>query len=235
MFSRMKSSVKCRFVSMTAKSITVTYGLLLFSILSQSEAQVRVKPQAVVSFIVTDPFGNQLPYRCRQFTDTRTKVDLSEGFDGLRSGGIPYGQYRYVLTRTDVQSKFSELTGEVSVSEPTVWLSLSHSGMIVFSEGQEGTVDVTPPAPFVILGTVEPAPAIAAPTWVRLQPLYQNFRLETTVDDQGKFRFYKAVKGAFLILVFQGPQLVALKPVTLSLSKGQKIEVDMSKDRYPPH
>jgi hypothetical protein len=218
---------------MTELSRLFLYLLLPVGALIPGNAQVSKSPQATVEFLVTDPFGNPLSYRCREFVDARTRKDLAGHFDGLRSEGIPYGRYHYILTRTDVQSRLTELTGEVSISEPTVWVSCSSRGLVVFSEGHEGVIDARPRESFVINGTVQPMSSGPEPVWVRLQPLYQEFRLETKVDSDGRFRFSKAVNGAFLVLVFRGRQLFALKSVTLISDKEQKIQIDMSKDRYP--
>jgi hypothetical protein len=196
-------------------------------------AQADRKREARVEFLVTNYFGRPLPYRCSSFVDTKTKVDLADRFTGLRGQAIPFSRYRYVLSRTDVSSKLSELWGEMSVSEPTVWLSLSHSGLVTFSGGHEGVLEVAP-ARTVIVGTVKPRSEGKGVTWVRLQPLYQDFKLETEVDANGEFRLYRPLTGAFLVLVFREQQLLAVKSVVLDAASGDKrIEIDLATDKVP--
>jgi hypothetical protein len=226
-------SLQIRIAGLARRSVAVSCMVTMLGTPTWLRGQEERKREATVGFVVTNYFGRPLPYQCSSFVDTKTKVDLAGQFTGLRGQVIPFGQYRYVLSRTDVSSKLSELWGEISVSEPTVWLSLSHSGLVTFSGGHEGVLEVAP-ARTVIVGTVKPRSEGKGVTWVRLQPLYQDFKLETDVDANGEFRIYRPLTGAFLVLVFREQQLLAVKSVVLNAAAGdEKIEIDLATDKLP--
>src|SRR5258708_3611372 len=130
-------SLKSRIAIIALRIAATTCMATMFIAPTGLRAQAGKNREARVEFLVTNYFGRPLPYQCSSFVDTKTKVDLAGQFTELRGQAIPFSRYRYVLSRTDVLSKHSELSGEISVSEPTVWLSLSHSGIVAFSEGHE--------------------------------------------------------------------------------------------------
>jgi hypothetical protein len=194
-------------------------------------AQTKSEREAVVTFIVTDYFGKQLTYRCTSFKDNRSKTDFAKRFDALVGRRIPYGGYHFVLSRADVISANSELTGDITVNGPSVLRSLSHSGLVVSSGGHEGYIEFSRPS-YAITGKITNSLESTRLLWVRLQPLYREFKLEAKVEANGEFRFDDYIIGASLLLVFDDKQLIATKYLVLQIPPSKEpIEVNLETDK----
>jgi hypothetical protein len=213
-----------------ALAIVLLFGCVEFGCVEVT-AQTKNEREAVVTFIVTDYFGKQLTYRCTSFKDNRSEADFAKRFDALVGKRIPYGRYHFVLSRVDVVSANSELTGDITVNGPSIFRSLSHSGLVVSSGGHEGYIEFSRP-PYAITGRITHSSDSARPLWVRLQPLYREFKLEAKVEANGEFRFDDYIIGACLLLVFDDKQLIATKQLVLQIPPSKEpIEVNLETDK----
>jgi hypothetical protein len=167
-----------------------------------------------VHFSVFDEFGPQ-PYRVVRFADKTTGRDYAQLFKGLDANKIPYGQYAYVLERSDIRNtKLSTIRGGLYVYHLEHWLELNPSGNYGSStRGDEVILELGGPPEVNIVGVVAPVPRSSDPVRVRLQAVHTRDRVEAEVGTNGEFHIYDVLLGWYVVIVLEGDKVIHTEPL----------------------
>src|SRR5207245_142019 len=135
-------------------------------------------------------------------------------FNGLEAKNLPFGQYEYVLNRTDIaQPRLSTIRGRLYVSRPEHWLELNPSGIYESSNGDEVIQEFDEQQDVPVIGTLVPAPEPQVSVWVRIEALHSRDRVAAGVNARGEFRIYDRLWGWYVVMVLKDGKLVHTEPL----------------------
>jgi len=185
-----------------------------------------------VHFSVFDELGPQ-PYRVLRFADRTTGRDYAQLFKGLDASKMPYGQYDYVLERTDIRNpKLSTIRGGLYVYHPEHWLELNPSGNYGSSTGgDEVILELGGQDDVNITGAVVPVPKSSDPVRVRIQAVHTRDRVEAEVGSNGEFHIYDTLLGWYVVMVLEGDKVIHTEPLFVADPKNLQKLVIRLKDR----
>ena|SRR5579863_2982437 len=203
--------------------VAVGCGVSTGSIAGQS-------PQlATVRLRVVDVFGRKLPYYVDSFVSARTGRDFTSRFSGLDASGLPFDMYRYRLLPSGLHDKTGWLTGQVDATRKDVLTVLLGSAITAFTGGHAATVSIRTPPEFSIEGDISPPPGQISSMWVRLQGLYQDYRLDASVSPEGIFRICEPLQGTFLLTVLKDGTIIDVQPVVFKQGgRSARFGIDLS-------
>ena len=165
-----------------------------------------------VSFLVIDESGSPLSgWHVSSFK--AGSRELAEQFKDLEGTQIPYGLYKYVLTRSPapLSGWVPNLGGSVEIFRTEKLFVLTASTEVLIGLA----FDFRLPSSFVIKGRIEPAPALPEGLGLRIQihPVNSGPDVNVSVDQSGDFRIYDALRGLCVLTLLRGSELLAIKPV----------------------
>src|SRR5207248_2127318 len=123
------------------------------------------------------------------------------------------------LSRRDVPMRQLEISGEVDLSTPEVWLTVVPTGLVAINQaGEVGAIDLGSPPRKPVVGRVTPAPDPTLPTWIRCQALFTRDYVEVPVSADGSFSLPGELNGTYMLIVMQGEHAIQTQEFAFGLS-----------------
>lgn len=165
-----------------------------------------------IAIRVTDLYGRFVPHKVKSFLNDR-KVEFKVAFNGLEAK-VPCGTYYYQVERSDVSSAYGVLEGKVELDhwQHSIWLQTDPNLLI----GKDGVfaADSLFDVPFDQKGIIDRVPE-RDDLWLSLHRIADSHRVEAKVNRKGEFALIRSLRGAFVLILFAGEQVLHTQVVEM--------------------
>lgn len=176
--------------------------LVLVIAIGVAQPVMRAGALATVEIIAFTASGARFDSGRLELVDPATGLSSKLHLDGLRTTGVPYGEY---ILRLRVPG-FKEDEQRIRVFQPHVYVRIElRPAQIVDRE------------PLRMIGSVSPPPGRHGELWVRIFPLLMNGPImDRPIGADGRFELIGSDQGRYLIVIFRGNDCVLTKPIETS-------------------
>jgi hypothetical protein len=184
-----------------------------------------------LTFGVVDEFGQSKPYVVEAFKGP-DGPDYTSHFHHLTVAGLPCGNYKFRLTRSDIKTDLGKIVGSVFLVDQYQWLTVNPDPTLIITASGAISIDREPPKEYGLEGHVKPMLIDQGPIHVRLYELFGSRYSEVEVTPDGAFAFFRPIEGKYLLVVLRNDQ--ALATALLSVRPSQIHPVIEISLRLPP-
>lgn len=177
-------------------------------LVAPSLAQVaRVPREGKVVIRVVDENGKVIDCELVSFRPFGMQADFSSRFTGLRGVGIPFGDYKYSVRRTDLGGFHLgpwDVSGTIKVNVPEILA-------IADTPRNPPLGDRSPRPDYALQGKLDPMPSNSdgeSSLRIRFASLDRTDFLDVPVQPSGEFTVYKQLHGRYVLVVIHEDQVL---------------------------